>query len=583
MLRPALAAFTFALTLPCSAGVRVWQPIIDYTISFPGDRPDAAPIINPFENFTHFASDFGWMGPGEGRIDSKGGVIRVKPAGEWTGAWHSLAGLASQGKSTFDPSDLTGLGGDPAKRSGIRELAMNASGHGTLRLELADVKREVVWKTSLTLDSDGIRAHSFPIDPEITGRIKFMNWIAEPDCTLRLSSIGFIAERPDMPIEEWAFRISLGKLRRCHDPASGLTRDRGHLPAGTYDPLASTGMHALASALGASEGILEREAVVSEIANTLAALHGLQTASGFFPHFVHRESEGRNIIVPGTEFSTVDTAIALHALLLATRVLDLDEMNGEVAAMIARVDFDAVTDDEGWIGHGFLDDGVTRLESSWRDWGGETALLLALESMVSGREPRGKMIASGEPYRGVGFIAEIQSLFYPDFDRREPDLISGISWPEIRSKLLMRQIAYPKDTWPESAAAQSGVFGLSAGESGMPGAGYTANGIEVMGVRWLHPHYMLMGLALSGGELYAKGLRDLDAAHLLYPLGLPENIEVGLHLHNPMQGSLNASFEALSAYHGWRKRNTPTNLLDKASNNDPLIRKAATRFYPPLD
>jgi hypothetical protein len=580
MLRTSLAAF--ALALPCSAGACVWQPIIDYTISFPGDRADAAPMINPFENFTHFASDFGWMGPGEGRIDSKGGVIRVKSAGEWTGAWHSLAGLASQGNRTFDPRDLTGLGGDPAKKCGIRELTMNASGHGTLRLELADVNRQVVWENSITLASDETTGHSFPIDPEITGQLKFMNWIAEPGCELRLSSIGFIAERPDMPLEEWAFRISLGKLRRCHDPVSGLTRDRGHLPAGSFDSLASTGMHALASALGASEGMLEKEVVISEIANTLTALLGLRTASGFLPHFVHRESEGRITIVPGTEFSTADSAIALQSLLLATCILDLPEMHAEVAAMIARIDFDAVTDAEGWIGHGFQEDGETRLESSWRDWGGETALVLALEAMVPGRAPRGKMIPSGEPYRGVGFIGEIQSLFYPDFDRTEPGLISGISWPETRMKLLEAQIAYPKANWQESEAAQSGIFGLSAGESGMPGAGYTANGTEVMGVRWMHPHYMLMGLALSGGELYRKGLHDLDSRQFLYPLGLPENIEAELRLHNPMQGSLNASFEALSAYHGWKNRNTPANLLDKASNSDPLLRKAASRFYPPL-
>jgi hypothetical protein len=580
MLRTSLAAF--ALALPCSAGACVWQPIIDYTISFPGDRADAAPMINPFENFTHFASDFGWMGPGEGRIDSKGGVIRVKSAGEWTGAWHSLAGLASQGNRTFDPRDLTGLGGDPAKKCGIRELTMNASGHGTLRLELADVNRQVVWENSITLASDETTGHSFPIDPEITGQLKFMNWIAEPGCELRLSSIGFIAERPDMPLEEWAFRISLGKLRRCHDPVSGLTRDRGHLPAGSFDSLASTGMHALASALGASEGMLEKEVVISEIANTLTALLGLRTASGFLPHFVHRESEGRITIVPGTEFSTADSAIALQSLLLATCILDLPEMHAEVAAMIARIDFDAVTDSEGWIGHGFQEDGETRLESSWRDWGGETALVLALEAMVPGRAPRGKMIPSGEPYRGVGFIGEIQSLFYPDFDRTEPGLISGISWPETRMKLLEAQIAYPKANWQESEAAQSGIFGLSAGESGMPGAGYTANGTEVMGVRWMHPHYMLMGLALSGGELYRKGLHDLDSRQFLYPLGLPENIEAELRLHNPMQGSLNASFEALSAYHGWKNRNTPANLLDKASNSDPLLRKAASRFYPPL-
>lgn len=113
----------------------------------------------------------------------------------------------------------------------------------------------------------------------------------------------------------------------------------------------------------------------------------------------------------------------------------------------------------------------------------------------------------------------------------------------------------------------------------MSGGGYTANGTDDVGVRWLHPHYMLMGLALSAPELYLKGLRDLDAAQLLYPLGLPENIEIDFQLHNPMQGSLNASFETLAAYHGWRKRGAPDNHIDNASANDPLLRKGAARFY----
>jgi hypothetical protein len=191
------------------------------------------------------------------------------------------------------------------------------------------------------------------------------------------------------------------------------------------------------------------------------------------------------------------------------------------------------------------------------------------------------MIPSGAPYRGVGFIAEIQSLFYPDFDRTEPDLVSSISWPETRKKLLEAQMAYPKTNWTQSAAAKSGIFGLSGGEAGMPGAGYTANGTEVMGVRWLHPHYMMMGLALSRPQLYHKGLSDLDAKRFLYPMGLPENIEADLQLHNPMQGSLNAAFETLAAYHGWKKRSTKENFIDNASLSHPLLRKAAARFYKP--
>ena len=576
-----LITFLILVSQCAAESTRLWQPIIDYTISFPGDRTDAAPMINPFENFTHMASDFGWMGPGGERIDSKGGIINVKPNGEWAGAWHSLAGLGIQKSHLLDPTDLVGLGSAPEKRCGIRELVVNASGKGILRLELADVTRKVVWSASVTLNSEKTTTFKFPLDAEALGEIKIMNWIAEPGCELRLSSIGFLAERPEMSLEEWAFRISLGKLRRCHNFKNGMTRDRGHIPTGKFDSVSSTGMHALGSALAFTEGIIDKERATAEITNTLTALQSLPTAAGFLPHFVQRGNDGRFTIVPGTEFSTIDTAIALHSLLLATQILELPELNQQVVGMITRINFDAVTDANGWISHGFLDDGKTLLTSTWRDWGGETALVLALEAMILDRAPRGKMIPSGAPYRGVGFIAEIQSLFYPDFDRTEPDLVSSISWPETRKKLLEAQMAYPKTNWTQSAAAKSGIFGLSGGEAGMPGAGYTANGTEVMGVRWLHPHYMMMGLALSRPELYPKGLSDLDAKRFLYPMGLPENIEADLQLHNPMQGSLNAAFETLAAYHGWKKRSTKENFIDNASLSHPLLRKAAARFYKP--
>jgi len=578
VLRTILSLLLFPSIICAQAGA-IWQPIIDYTISFPGDSKDAAPMINPFENFTHMASDFGWMGPGEARIDSKGGIIHVKSTGEWTGAWHSLAGLASQSNRSLDPNNLTGLDGNSALNCGIRKLAVNVEGQGLFRVELADINRKVVWQQSTTLNSDSTTTLYFPIDPATLGQIKFMDWIAEPGCKLKLSSIGFIAERQEMPMEEWAFLISLGKLRRCHDLESGLTRDRGHTPAGKFDSIASTGMQSLASALGASEGILKRDDVRKEIARTISALETLPKAAGFLPHFTHRNPQGSITIVPGTEFSTVDTAIAFQSILLATQILDFPDLHDRVAKMIGQLDFSVVTSSEGWIGHGILDDGQTLLNASWRDWGGETALILALEAMVPGHTPRGNMLSSGWPYRGTGFIAEIQSLFYPQFDTPTPDRISNISWPEVRRKLLNQQINYPKANWPDSPAAMGGIFGLSAGEAGMPGAGYSANGIEVMGVRWLHPHYMMMSLALSGQDRYLEGLQALDARQFLYPCGLPENIEMDLKLHNPMQGSLNASFETISAYHGWKKRDSETNLIDKAARRDPLLIKGAARFY----
>jgi hypothetical protein len=340
-------------------------------------------------------------------------------------------------------------------------------------------------------------------------------------------------------------------------------------------------MHALASAAAAADGMLAHDLALREIATTVAALRHLRTASGWLPHFTTRTEGGVAAIAPGTEFSTVDTAIALQSLLLATQILHADDLRHDVVRMISAVDYDAVTDPEGWIFHGFQDDGITLLPATWQDWGGETALILTMEAMMPNRLPKGRMQPGGQPYRGVGFIAEIQSLFYPDFDRPEPDRISGISWPMVRRKLLMEQMSYPKQCLPESTASRAGIFGLSAGETGMPGAGYTANGVEVMGVRWLHPHYMMMGLALSAPELYAQGLRDLNANSFLFALGLPENMEVDFRFHNPMQGSLNAAFEALSAYHGWKMRGSTANRIDQASLEDPLMRKGAARFYGP--
>lgn len=113
----------------------------------------------------------------------------------------------------------------------------------------------------------------------------------------------------------------------------------------------------------------------------------------------------------------------------------------------------------------------------------------------------------------------------------------------------------------------------------MPGAGYTASGPELPGLRWLHLHAMVMGSALSGRDRHAADLARLADAGLLFPQGLPENVEIGLVLHNPMQGSLNAGFEALASYHGWRRGRA--DLIDRAALSDPLLRRGAARFYPP--
>ncbi len=561
------------------AGTIVPQPVMDYSLSFPRERPDGPFVINPFENFTHLGTDFGFMGPGEARLETKGGAIRVKPEGEWTGLWHSLAGLAIESGRELDPRDVVGLDGAQEILTPIRTVTLDVRGTGEIRVELADVTRRAVWQRRLILTPGQQTRQRFELQPGEVGKLKFINWVAEPGCDAEISGIGFEVERPDMAPEAWMFRVSLAKLRRCHDTASGLTRDRAHVPPGVFDSVASSGMHALATAAAAAEGILDREMAAAEIRKTASVVLGLPKASGFLPHFTVRREDGSAWIHPGTEYSTVDSALALLGLRLAASILNLPDVADAVEKTIAELDYDALTDGEGWVSHGVAEDGKTPLVGKWRDWGGETALVLAMEAMVPDHLPQGRMEPTGKAFRGVAFIPEIQSLFYPDFDRPEPDLIGGVVWPQARGDLLARQMTYVSAQWPGSPADKAGIFGLSAGEAGMPGAGYSANGVDVAGIRWLHPHAMVMGLAQSGGNRFAEGIQRLERAGLLFPQGLPENVEIGLNLHNPMQGSLNAAFEALASYHGWRRAKGTQDVIDQACRNDPLMRKGAARFY----
>jgi hypothetical protein len=88
---------------------------------------------------------------------------------------------------------------------------------------------------------------------------------------------------------------------------------------------------------------------------------------------------------------------------------------------------------------------------------------------------------------------------------------------------------------------------------------------------------MVMGLALSGRGGFSDGIRRLDRAGLLFPQGLPETVEIGLKLHNPMQGSLNAGFEALAGYHGWKRGGADR--IDDACRRDPMMRAGIRRFW----
>jgi len=386
------------------------------------------------------------------------------------------------------------------------------------------------------------------------------------------------APREETPFGQRVFRASYAKLLRCYHEGDGVVADKAHVPAARFGAVPATGMFALATAAAAAEGIVSEERARATLLKVHRAIAAVPTARGLLPHFIQKH-DGRCRIHPGTEFSTVDTALYFHAMMIAAQMLDDQETLAELLAQVRAIDFDLLRDAKGTIRHGLRTDGQTPLGSAWRGWGGEEALVVLLERIALGDKARMKMGTSGKVHNGVGFIAEIQSLFYPHFSLDRPDRITGVNWLAARRKLLAEQMAYFPRTQPDSAAARLGLYGLSAGE-GFRGKGYVANGTRKPGVTLIHPHYILMSAGLREPAAVYDLLRTIEAKGLFTSLGLAENFTADLGEYHPMIGALKASFEALSAYHLWCRASGRPDRIYAAARTCPPLAEAIAAFYP---
>jgi hypothetical protein len=302
-------------------------------------------------------------------------------------------------------------------------------------------------------------------------------------------------------------------------------------------------------------------------------------ANGLLPHFV-KQVDGKNVIHPGTEFSSVDTAIYSFSMLLAAEILQDAELKTEVLKQVQAIDFKKLRSQKGKISHGYRDDGKTLIPYDWGDWGGETALVMLLERLADSTLPPPPMERNGKAWQGSGFITEIQSLFFPDFDSTEPDTVSGVNWHKARVDMLKAQKDYFSMHAPESRAAKMGLYGLSAGE-GPFGTTYEVNGVDLKNQPSVHPHYILMaGVVEEKPSTVYTLLTRLDREGYFTSWGLVENISATENRYLPMIGALNAGFEALGAYHLMAKARQQPDVIYQAALRSPEIRAAMRLFYP---
>lgn len=564
----------------------VWQPVQEYFIHRDATQQVSAGTkrLNSFTTYTHIGSDFGFHGPAEHEIEWLTDEIVVhlgQQPDAWAGMWHSLAGQARNEKRVMDfarayPEQIT-AGCQPK----VSAVMIEAAGRGRIKLEIKSPAQELRWSQMIELNEPHYRMFVHPVAPDAVRDGKTLVWTAEPGSEVRVSGLFLGVELPRMNWDAYAFLASYAKIARSYSIDTGFVRDRAHIEEGAFESVSATGMYVLASAAAAQSalGVVTPDYARWVLTRTHEAVRKLKTARGLLPHFVHRRDNAYQIH-PNTEYSTVDTAIYAQAMLLAALMLDVPAVAGDLVLQMQGIEYDLMRLPDGHLSHGFADDGVTLLPHGWQDWGGESALVMLMEGVANPQHRPPPMRTPGKAWQGTGFIPEVQSLFHPDFDSDEPDAHDGVRWLSVRRTMLGAQQAYIPKRWPQSLAARNGIYGLSAGEN-HAGKGYYVGGVDLPDQRLIHPHYILMSAALHPQvpEVYAL-LERMEKAGYFPPWGMVENLDVDARDYLPMEGSLNAGFEALSAYHLFAKSRRIPDAIHQASLGCPQIRRAMQLFYP---
>ena len=266
------------------------------------------------------------------------------------------------------------------------------------------------------------------------------------------------------------------------------------------------------------------------------------------------------------------------SLRIAANALKDEAIADQALALLREVKMENLRDADGYVIHGLRNDG-SPLASIWRDWGGETALVLMMQRIAAGPSVTPKMDDSGRSHRGIGFITELPALFFPQFNTNSRAQAGAVEWRAYRERRLAEQKSYFPTHAPGSLAAELGLYGLSAGE-GPHGVGYHASGVEDPDQRLIFPHYILMSgmVESSTGAVYDL-LEKLESRGWFTPWGLVENISADGKSYLPMIGSLNASFEALSAYHLLMHHRSQDNELYQVAAADPVFQDAIKAVF----
>ena len=604
--------------------------------SMPSSTPIAVNADNTPASVTILIDDFApqplpgqtfWphnrLGGDRGRIDGPGSGDVVWGRGRVTvtinsgtntsfGVWMSLnhpirdhaaldfAAIFPPAISTLYQGQITALQLHILDGAGALEVEWHAQDPVTPGQEI------VKWQASAAL-TGGPQQLQFTL-PSTLGEVQNLNWLIRGNAGdfIVVDRVTLSATVPLLTTPERAFLWSYAMLLDNWSPATGLTRDHAYWGAGEFDNVSASGMQAAAAVLAWRLGFMSQVSATAIVTQTSAALLDLPRCHGLWPHFV-TNSLVTPTIVPGTEWSSIDTAIAAVALLEAQQALGLDtsaveqQFSGMFPAELILPD--------GSISHGYTTDtpacrlsGQTdlcacseRIGGGWRDFGTESWLVNLGYAISTGQTAT--FDHTPPTFNGSGFIDELAWLLVPppSVDRW------GTTWSIYRQQALSAQYNYY-----QNHACYGGpprLFGLSAAEVPDPSSApltqtYQAFGVggvispndgtALYGRAVIVPHYAGLVAAISPTQTSALWTW-LETRALFTPLNNVESLLATDTLTctpiiwNALKGSWNLGLQTL----GWgRLLASGDHPLYQATWTNSVLRAGyvtlLTRVYLPI-
>lgn len=521
----------------------------------------------------------------------------ISQGNSWGGVWMSLNHpIREELPVNFSAALPAQILPDYQSRiTGITVVIEDGTAGRTFKLELK-YRGEIRWDEELALNG-GRQVVAF--DLPALGTVNELVWVldhASAGDYVVIDDISLTATTRITDTATAAFVWSYGMLLNNWNPATGLVRDKSRDASGAFDAIQATGSLAAATAMAEQLGVVTHRdgvEIVETISDTL--LLDLPRLHGLWPHWVQVSPAGEIVIVPGTEWSSVDTAIAAIGLLDAQVGLEVGASGTE--QMLQSIDWDGLVL-PGGISHGYTNGGE-RLPYAWDVFGGETWLV---ELAYAGATGQVASIGYPEPptANGSGFIDELAWLFVPPPTGRD---VWGVDWTAYRIDASESQIAYYPTQHPRICFTRLGLLGLSAAEVPVPPAVPPENiyqafgvggrfaspndGIDLLGAPVVVPHYTAMIASLRPQE--AIDMWDwLIEERYFTPLNNTESLLFAPNLDcdaaavdwNHLRGSWNLSLQTLGWGRYLAQRDGQVPVLWQATATNSVLRRGYLLLAP---